>query len=114
MAQCYSCTMSYNGEFGTGRNHFLLTDFRIKSKPIYLNQRNTFSGDTLLQMTNRFMDKVNTPFIGFRLKAKYVRLISRNPANQGRLFRDPNGRPSGAVLSALYLGHGHPDYYYGK
>ena len=60
------------------------------------------------------MEEVISPFRGFRLRPKYVRLISKNPANQGKLFLDTNGRPSGAVYSALYLGHGHPSYYYGE
>ena len=70
--------------------------------------------DTLLHLTSYYMEEVLTPFRGFRLRPQYTRLISTNPANQGKLFKDPNGRPSGAVYAALYLCTSHPSYYYGK
>ena len=56
------------------------------------------------------MTYVSEPFPGYRLKKEFTHLISENPPNSGRLFRDPNGRPSGNILSALYLGCG-PKYY---
>ena len=71
-------------------------------------------GDTLIYMTTKFMEKVTQPYLGYRLRTRYVRLVSRNPANTGHLFRDSNGRPSGVVLSALYLGPGHHSYIDGK
>jgi len=60
------------------------------------------------------MEEVRQPFRGFRLKPQYSSIISKNPANQGKLFLDPHGRPSGAVYAALYLGSGHPSYNYGE
>ena len=72
------------------------------------------SADTLLHMTTKYMEPITEPFIGFRLRPRFTRLVSTNPANAGPLFRDSNGRPSGAVLSALYLGPGHYSYMDGK
>lgn len=56
------------------------------------------------------MEPVSHPYPGYRLRARYTRLISKNPANAGHMFRDANGRPSGAILATLYLGPGHRDY----
>ena len=66
--------------------------------------------DTLLHMTSKYMEPVTEPYLGFRLRPRYTRLVSTNPANAGHLFRDINGRPSGAVLASLYLGPGHYAY----
>ena len=60
------------------------------------------------------MEKVTQPYLGYRIRPRYARLVSKNPANAGHLFRDPNGRPSGVVLSSLYLGPGHHTYIDGK
>ena len=57
-------------------------------------------------MVSRYMDAVEKPFIGYKMKPQYASLISDNPVGGGRLFRDPNGRPADNVLSALYLGCG--------
>ena len=65
-------------------------------------------------MTTKYMEFVTKPFVGFRLRSRYSRLISKNPVNAGHMFRDSNGRPSGAVLSSLYLGPGHHTYYEGN
>ena len=56
------------------------------------------------------MEAVDHPYPGYRIKKQFSHLISEHPANSGRLYKDPNGRPSGMVLSALYLGCG-PKYY---
>ena len=71
-------------------------------------------GDTLLYMTTKFMEEVTQPYIGYRLRPRYTRLVSEHPENAGHLFRDANGRPSGLVLSSLYLGPGHHTYIDGK
>ena len=61
------------------------------------------------------MEKViGGPYPGYRIRPRYQRLISKNPANSGSMFKDANGRPSGAVLASLYLGPGHQDYFDGK
>lgn len=52
------------------------------------------------------MDYVEQPYPGYKMKPQYSKIISSNPSGGGRLFRDPNGRPSEQVLSALYLGTG--------
>ena len=57
---------------------------------------------------------VGGPYPGFRIRRQYQRLISKNPANSGSLYKDPNGRPSGMVLASLYLGPGHDHYYDGN
>ena len=56
------------------------------------------------------MEYEESPFPGYRLKRQYTKLVSEHPYNSGRLFRDPNGRISGCLLSALYLGCG-PKFY---
>ena len=66
--------------------------------------------DIILQMITRFMDYVQQPFPGYKLKSQFTKIISLNPSGGGRLFRDPNGRPGENVLSALYLGTG-PKYH---
>ena len=65
-------------------------------------------------MTSKYMEPVTHPFPGYRLRKRYTRLISENPANAGHMFRDANGRPSGAILATLYLGPGHRNYIDGK
>lgn len=66
-------------------------------------------------MTTKYMEKVlGGPYPGYRIRPRYQRLISKNPANSGNLFKDANGRPSGAILASLYLGPGHKDYYEGE
>ena len=38
--------------------------------------------DVLIQMTSRFMDFVETPFVGYRIKPQYAKIISNpNPEN---------------------------------
>ena len=116
LCQTYNVAMVYNGEFSRGRNHLCLQDFRLQGK--FYSILGTYDFilllvDTLMHLTNYYMEEVRTPFRGFRLKSKYSRIISKNPANQGRLFLDPHGRPSGAIFASLYLGHGHSAYYYG-
>ena len=56
------------------------------------------------------MEYTTIPYPGYRLKPKYVSIISEHPANSGRLFKDDNGRPSGHVLACFYLGCG-PNHY---
>lgn len=66
-------------------------------------------------MTTKYMEPVTGgPYPGFRIRPRYQRLISKNPANSGSMFKDANGRPSGMVLASLYLGPGHSHYYDGN
>ena len=62
--------------------------------------------DVLIQMTSRFMDFVETPFVGYRIKPQYAKIISNpNPENV-RPAAEFHGRPHETILSALYLGFG--------
>ena len=69
-----------------------------------------FSEPVIIQLISFFMEYKESPYPGYRLKRKYTQLISDHPYNSGKLFRDPNGRISGSLLSALYLGCG-PHFY---
>jgi len=93
-----------------GRNHLNILDFRISSKLLLYYTKdfynNQYLATTALQMITRYMDYVTTPYLGYKLKAKYAKIISSNPVGGGRLFRDKNGRPADNVLAALYLGCG--------
>ena len=52
------------------------------------------------------MDYVSEPYPGYRLKPEFNKIISQNPIGGGRILKDPNGRPSGNILAAFYLGCG--------
>ena len=57
-------------------------------------------------MIHRFMEFVEKPFRGYRLRSQYAHIVSDAPVGGGRLVTDSNGRPSENVLSAFYLGFG--------
>ena len=60
------------------------------------------------------MTYVTSPFPGYKLRAKYSKIITRTPVGGGRLFQDANGRPADNVLASLYLGSSAEKYYAGE
>ena len=72
----------------------------------FMSHKTIFLEDVLLQMTSRFMDYVETPFAGYKIKPQYAKIISNPDPENVRPAAEFHGRPHETILSALYLGFG--------
>ena len=115
----FSAAQPYNGRFcpyQKGRAHLQLNDFRLsgtfinkKCKSQIKNEKTEkqyFSEDVLIQMVTRFMDFVEAPFVGYKIKPQYAKIIYNPDPENERPASEFHGRPHETILSALYLGFG--------